>query len=258
MLDSLNSLLGDQSGWMNCDPAATVSSFCLIQDFRVGYQSKSCQEPESTQASNLSNHTDTNKVWVRRPTTEYGSDDWVHCRLPDWTFLFSGPSRSEHRTLETRITTTTRARRAARRLRTRMMSTMKSMSPSGTRTTTRTTSTRTTSSLMTTSPRTWRGISAPSTEPRETTKTSQSPRKRTSWAPPRPRPLPDNIRKDGRRLEGRPSPEPRPPTQLHLLLHFLYFTFCFHNVRKKARVKFHERKKVLTLIFQFWEKKMRL
>ncbi len=39
--------------------------FCLIQDFRVGYQSKSGQEPESTQASNLSNHTDANKVWVR-------------------------------------------------------------------------------------------------------------------------------------------------------------------------------------------------
>lgn len=36
--------------------------FCLIQDFRVGYQSKSSQEPESTQASNLSNHTDANKV----------------------------------------------------------------------------------------------------------------------------------------------------------------------------------------------------
>ncbi|KAG7233253.1 hypothetical protein INR49_007332 [Caranx melampygus] len=32
------------------------------QDFRVGYQSKSSQEPESTQASNLSNHTDANKV----------------------------------------------------------------------------------------------------------------------------------------------------------------------------------------------------
>ncbi|XP_034041458.1 cullin-9 isoform X2 [Thalassophryne amazonica] len=32
------------------------------QDFRVGYQSKSNQEPESTQTSNLSSHTDANKV----------------------------------------------------------------------------------------------------------------------------------------------------------------------------------------------------
>ncbi|XP_034407585.1 cullin-9 isoform X2 [Cyclopterus lumpus] len=32
------------------------------QDFRVGYQSKSSQEPESTQASNLSNNMDANKV----------------------------------------------------------------------------------------------------------------------------------------------------------------------------------------------------
>ncbi|XP_029927070.1 cullin-9 isoform X2 [Myripristis murdjan] len=32
------------------------------QDFRVGYQSKAGQEAESAQASNLSNHTDTNKV----------------------------------------------------------------------------------------------------------------------------------------------------------------------------------------------------
>uniref|UniRef100_A0A087XC16 Cullin 9 n=1 Tax=Poecilia formosa TaxID=48698 RepID=A0A087XC16_POEFO len=31
------------------------------QDFRVGYQTKSGQEPETTQASSLSNHTDTNK-----------------------------------------------------------------------------------------------------------------------------------------------------------------------------------------------------
>ncbi|XP_023183425.1 cullin-9 isoform X2 [Xiphophorus maculatus] len=40
------------------------------QDFRVGYQTKSGQEPETTQASSLSNHTDTNK----RSKSNRGSD----------------------------------------------------------------------------------------------------------------------------------------------------------------------------------------
>lgn len=45
------------------------------QDFRVGYQSKTSQEPESTQASNLSNHTDTNKVSKSDQTSDSGDSD---------------------------------------------------------------------------------------------------------------------------------------------------------------------------------------
>ncbi|KAM8738786.1 cullin-9 isoform 2-T2 [Acanthopagrus schlegelii] len=45
------------------------------QDFRVGYQSKSCQEPESTQASNLSNHTDANKVSKSERASDSGDSD---------------------------------------------------------------------------------------------------------------------------------------------------------------------------------------
>ncbi|KAK5615777.1 hypothetical protein CRENBAI_022306 [Crenichthys baileyi] len=45
------------------------------QDFRVGYQSKSSQEPESTQASSLSNHTDTNKVSKSNRGSDSGDSD---------------------------------------------------------------------------------------------------------------------------------------------------------------------------------------
>ncbi|XP_022604309.1 cullin-9 isoform X1 [Seriola dumerili] len=45
------------------------------QDFRVGYQSKSSQEPESTQASNLSNHTDANKVSKSDRASDSGDSD---------------------------------------------------------------------------------------------------------------------------------------------------------------------------------------
>uniref|UniRef100_A0A671YDD7 Cullin 7 n=1 Tax=Sparus aurata TaxID=8175 RepID=A0A671YDD7_SPAAU len=45
------------------------------QDFRVGYQSKSCLEPESTQASNLSNHTDANKVSKSERASDSGDSD---------------------------------------------------------------------------------------------------------------------------------------------------------------------------------------
>ncbi|XP_074531709.1 cullin-9 isoform X2 [Halichoeres trimaculatus] len=45
------------------------------QDFRVGYQSKSSQEPESTQASNLSNHTDANKVPKSDGASDSGDSD---------------------------------------------------------------------------------------------------------------------------------------------------------------------------------------
>ncbi|XP_055358441.1 cullin-9 isoform X2 [Betta splendens] len=45
------------------------------QDFRVGYQSKSNQEPESTQASNLSNHTEANKVSKSDRTSDSGDSD---------------------------------------------------------------------------------------------------------------------------------------------------------------------------------------
>ncbi|XP_070398905.1 cullin-9 isoform X3 [Nothobranchius furzeri] len=44
------------------------------QDFRVGYQSKS-QEPESNQASSLSNHTETNKVTKSDRASESGDSD---------------------------------------------------------------------------------------------------------------------------------------------------------------------------------------
>ncbi|XP_069543738.1 cullin-9 isoform X2 [Brachyistius frenatus] len=44
------------------------------QDFRVGYQSKT-QEPESTQTSNLSNNTDTNKVSKADRVSESGDSD---------------------------------------------------------------------------------------------------------------------------------------------------------------------------------------
>lgn len=41
----------------------TLCVFCArSQDFRVGYQSKTGQEQESSQASNLTNNTDTNKM----------------------------------------------------------------------------------------------------------------------------------------------------------------------------------------------------
>ncbi|XP_029376537.1 cullin-9 [Echeneis naucrates] len=45
------------------------------QDFRVGYQSKGSQEPESTQASNLSNHTNTNKVSKSDRASDSGDSD---------------------------------------------------------------------------------------------------------------------------------------------------------------------------------------
>ncbi|XP_067367208.1 cullin-9 isoform X3 [Channa argus] len=45
------------------------------QDFRVGYQSKTSQEPESTQASNLSNHTNSNKVSKSDQASESGDSD---------------------------------------------------------------------------------------------------------------------------------------------------------------------------------------
>ncbi|XP_078098981.1 cullin-9 isoform X2 [Sander vitreus] len=45
------------------------------QDFRVGYQSKSGQDPESTQACNLSNNTDTNKVAKAERASESGDSD---------------------------------------------------------------------------------------------------------------------------------------------------------------------------------------
>uniref|UniRef100_UPI0037E7245D cullin-9 isoform X3 n=1 Tax=Semicossyphus pulcher TaxID=241346 RepID=UPI0037E7245D len=45
------------------------------QDFRVGYQSKSSQDPESTQASNLSNHTDANKVSKSDRASDSGDSD---------------------------------------------------------------------------------------------------------------------------------------------------------------------------------------
>uniref|UniRef100_A0A7N6FDJ9 Cullin 7 n=1 Tax=Anabas testudineus TaxID=64144 RepID=A0A7N6FDJ9_ANATE len=45
------------------------------QDFRVGYQAKSSQEPESTQASNLSNHKDTNKVSKSDRASDSGDSD---------------------------------------------------------------------------------------------------------------------------------------------------------------------------------------
>ncbi|XP_031694076.1 cullin-9, partial [Anarrhichthys ocellatus] len=45
------------------------------QDFRVGYQSKSSQEPESTQNSNLSNNKDANKVSKADRASESGDSD---------------------------------------------------------------------------------------------------------------------------------------------------------------------------------------
>ncbi|XP_060896472.1 cullin-9 isoform X4 [Labrus mixtus] len=45
------------------------------QDFRVGYQSKSSQDPESTQASNLSNNTDANKVSKSDRASDSGDSD---------------------------------------------------------------------------------------------------------------------------------------------------------------------------------------
>lgn len=45
------------------------------QDFRVGYQSKNGQEPESTEASNLSNHTDANKVSKSERASDSGESD---------------------------------------------------------------------------------------------------------------------------------------------------------------------------------------
>ncbi|XP_041867056.1 cullin-9 isoform X2 [Melanotaenia boesemani] len=45
------------------------------QDFRVGYQSKSSQEPESTQTQSLSNHTDSNKVSKSERASESGDSD---------------------------------------------------------------------------------------------------------------------------------------------------------------------------------------
>ncbi|XP_054874354.1 cullin-9 isoform X2 [Amphiprion ocellaris] len=45
------------------------------QDFRVGYQSKSSQEAESPQASNLSNHTDANKVSKSDRASDSGDSD---------------------------------------------------------------------------------------------------------------------------------------------------------------------------------------
>ncbi|XP_039889665.1 cullin-9 isoform X2 [Simochromis diagramma] len=45
------------------------------QDFRVGYQSKGSQEPESTQSSNLSNHADANKVSKSDRASHSGDSD---------------------------------------------------------------------------------------------------------------------------------------------------------------------------------------
>ncbi|CAN9499553.1 unnamed protein product [Ophioblennius macclurei] len=45
------------------------------QDFRVGYQSKSCQESVSTQTSNLSNHTDANKGSKSKRASDSGDSD---------------------------------------------------------------------------------------------------------------------------------------------------------------------------------------
>ncbi|XP_038154264.1 cullin-9 isoform X4 [Cyprinodon tularosa] len=45
------------------------------QDFRVGYQSKGSQEPESTQASSLSNNTDANKVSKSNRGSDSGDSD---------------------------------------------------------------------------------------------------------------------------------------------------------------------------------------
>ncbi|XP_035982007.1 cullin-9 isoform X2 [Fundulus heteroclitus] len=45
------------------------------QDFRVGYQSKSSQEPESTQASSLSNNKDTSKVSKTNRGSDSGDSD---------------------------------------------------------------------------------------------------------------------------------------------------------------------------------------
>ncbi|CAL8258706.1 unnamed protein product [Lota lota] len=45
------------------------------QDFRVGYQSKTGQEPESSQASNLTNNTDTNKISKSGVASDSGDSD---------------------------------------------------------------------------------------------------------------------------------------------------------------------------------------
>lgn len=45
------------------------------QDFRVGYQSKTGQEPESSQASNLTNNTDTNKMSKSGVASDSGDSD---------------------------------------------------------------------------------------------------------------------------------------------------------------------------------------
>ncbi|XP_030012031.1 cullin-9 isoform X2 [Sphaeramia orbicularis] len=45
------------------------------QDFRVGYQSKSSQEPESTQATNLSNHSNANKLTKSDQASDSGDSD---------------------------------------------------------------------------------------------------------------------------------------------------------------------------------------
>ncbi|XP_059215808.1 cullin-9 isoform X2 [Centropristis striata] len=54
-----------------------------IQDFRVGFQSKSGQEPESTQASNLSNNKDTNKVSKSERASDSGDSDNNNCAGED-------------------------------------------------------------------------------------------------------------------------------------------------------------------------------
>lgn len=134
--------------------------------------------------------------------------------------FFSGRSRGERPTPETRITTTTRARRAARRQRTRTTSTTKSTSPSGTRTTTRTTSTRTTSSLTTTSRRIWRETSAPSTEPDENQQSHEDATREQTALP-----------------------------------HFLFSPSVSTKVRKLTRVT-RRKKRVLSLRFQFCEENL--
>uniref|UniRef100_A0A3Q3JFI7 Cullin 7 n=1 Tax=Monopterus albus TaxID=43700 RepID=A0A3Q3JFI7_MONAL len=54
------------------------------QDFRVGYQSKSSQEPESTQASNLSNHTDANKGGEEAEDEDDEDDEYDEEYVPEW------------------------------------------------------------------------------------------------------------------------------------------------------------------------------
>lgn len=167
--------------------------------------------------------------------------------------LFPGRSRTERRTPETRTTTTTRVRRAARRQRMRTTSTTKNTSLSGMRTTTRTTSTRTTFSPTTTSPKTWRGTSAPSTEPDRLNKNlpeSRGEREKTSWAPPRPRPLLTTIRRHLRR-SGRTGddqrdvllhPNPHPNTAALAFPLPVFYLLRFHKI-KVPEDEGHEKKK---------------